>query len=320
MAPDDQQPTVVEPQTPEAPSQDDQEWEAAAQDYKAEAGLKPEEKKPNEDPKVPKDPETPATPGAEDNKSPEGEANPEEAVAAPAPQDTTIRDQRAVQREILEDQRVMKEDIRKEMFADLEKENQLVDSDGDPINKPEDLLGIVNPNTKEPFTLAEATAYLLQWRQSADAKINEAEKQIEQIADTQLSVKDQAENVLTKYGELLKEKPELGKALWDQYEATLEKNEESGIIIKAPVSLEKLADLALGPHQEALEARKAAQPATPAPVAPTAEELAEQAKQKDAEKKQTRSDRADIIGGGKTETMDEEEKEWAKVAKEHYES
>lgn len=315
MAPDDQQQAVVEPQAPEAPSQDDQEWEAAAQDFKAEAGLKPEEAKPNEDAKVPKDPETPATPGAEDNKPPEGEATLEEQAAEATPQDTTIRDQRAIQRELLEDQKAMRDDIRKEMFADLDKKNQLVDADGDPITKPEDLLAIINPNTKKPFTLTQATAYLLQWRQKTDDEINEAEKQIEQIAETQLSIKDQADNVLAKYSGLLKEKPELGKALWESYAETLEKNEDSGIIIRAPQSLEKFADIALKGHQEAFEARQAAAQAP----APTPEQVQQEEKQKEVIKKQTRSDREDIFSGGKTETMDEEEKEWAKVAKEHYE-
>jgi len=311
MAPDDQQ-VVAEPAvTPEVPSQDDQEWEQAAQDFKSEVGIK-EEAKPNEAPKVQEDSKTPAEGGAEAVTPPEGDLAPE-ATPEPTPQDTTVRDQRAIQREIIEDQKAMKEDIRNEMFKDAAP--QLLDKDGDPINAPEDLLKIINPNTGEPFTAQEATAYFLQWRMDADKKVEDVEKQIEQIADVQLSIKDQADNVLTKYGALLKEKPELGKMLWDTYAETLEKNEESGIITRAPQSLERFADIALSGHQEAFEARQAAAQ----PPAPTPEAVQQQEKQKEVVKKQTRSDREDIFSGGKTETMDAEEKEWAKAAKEHYE-
>lgn len=317
MTPTDQ-PVVAEPTvTPEAPSQDDQEWEQAAQDFKSEAGLKEEEKKPNEDPKVQKDPENPLAPGAEATTPPEGEPTAPEAAPQPTPQDTAVRDQRAIQRELLEDQKAMRDDIREKMFADLDTKNQLVDSDGDPITKPEDLLNIVNQNTGEAFTLAEATAYLLQWRQTRDSEIDAAEKTIEEVAEIQLSIKDQADNVLAKYSELLKDQPELGKELWESYAETLEKNEDTGIITKAPQSLERFADIALKGHQAAFEARKAA--ATATPLAPTAEEVQEDEKQKQVVKKQKRSDREDIVSGGKTETMDAEEKEWAKAAKELYE-
>lgn len=315
-------------QTPApAPATDttDQEWEQAGQDFISEhAPAKPEEKKaeqtPSEQKPAEKDGENEQKPaeGAEkttetqtdtdDKKSDEeqgaGDDSKKKDESAEPDDSAATREARATQREIEADQRAMQEDIRKEMFSDMPTE--LKDADGDPIRTVEDVQRLINPSTKKPFTKEEATAWLLTAQQHLEKEIGKTDKQIEQIAEVNITIRDEADNIRTKYKELLGEVPGLFKKVWGEYQKTLTTDEKSGIITKAPVSLEQFFDVALAPYAE------------------RAEELAKQdendsKKAQETRKNNDQSDRTDITSGGKSDTMDPEEKEWAEAGKKYYE-
>lgn len=311
---------------PEAPAADvelseEDEWAAASADFAQDKGIKAEEVKENPgdtDKPAATGPDGDAKPGDDPNKAakpadaPAADDAKKDTPAAPADQsDPTLRDQRTIQRELAEDQKSTREDIRKEMFGDVK--TQLEDADGDPINTIQDVQKLQNPNTGKPFTYEEAALYLLQAQNHLTKTIQDAEAQIEQIADVNLSLKDEADNVSSKYGAMLKAMPRLQKQLWSEYEKTLIKDEKSGIITKAPVSLERFYDVSLAGYIKLAEQMQA--------TADAQEQAGKQVAQAQStvQRVQTRSDRADIFGGGKTDTTDPEEAEWAKVAKQHYE-
>lgn len=246
--------------------------------------------------------ETPEQKAEREKKEAEDAKAAEEAKAKE--DDPTYRNQRAVQREIAADNRAMRDDIRKQMFS--ETSAQLEDADGDPIRTPQDVMKLMNPNTKKPFTEEEATVWLFQAQKHLEEQLVDTDKQIDQIADASIMVRDEADTIRTRYAELLKNIPELFKSVWTEYAKTLTTDEKTEIITKAPVSLEKFFDIALKPYAD------------------RAEELGKQdeedaKKNKKTERTNTQSDRSDIIPGGKSDTMDAEEKEWEEAAKVVYE-
>lgn len=316
---------------------DDKEWEQASADFKADAGLdpgKPVDTKPKDDATGKPDPAKPVE-GDEAAKKVEEEAaakkleeeranetpeqktareakEAEEAAAAAKPtaeQEAAraVRESRGIQRELAADEAAMKEDIRKEMFS--EAQTELTDADGDPIRTVADVMKLHNPNTKKNFTEEEATMWLLQAQKHLSEKLQEVEGKVQQIAEVNITLKDQSDNIRSRYGELLKSNPNgIREKLWDAFQKTLEKDPKTDIIIKAPVSLEDFYDTALAPY------------------AKLAERLEEEAEAEDKAKKdkdekergQTRSDRADVVAGASGDTRDAEEKEWDQAAKAYY--
>lgn len=314
--------TPTEPVAPATPAPDTStaEWENAAKDFAIDKGLQPSEPaKPTEpaEPAKPEEKPAEATPAVPDNETPEQKAEREKKEAEakpaeePAPRDEVASRARSAQREMAAERQALAEDIRKELFSDVK--NELLDSDGDPIRTVADVMKLVNPNTGKPFTSDEATMYLFEAQKHLDQTMASVEKQVEQIAETNLSLKDQSDNVLAKYGDLLKSMPGLRDQIWAEFSKTLEKDEKSGIITKAPVSLENFYDIALQPWakmSQKLEADEAANAAAEAEKAKQQEEI---------NQKKTQSDRGDIFSAGKSDTMDPEEKEWANAAKQYYE-
>lgn len=288
----------VEPVTP-AQTEDD-EWTGVAADFMMEKnGVKPVEEVKN-------------VPGSDENKTPEGAPKPGEdkvsddtkGAESVSSDNPAIREQRGIQRELAEDQKLTREEIRKEVFGDVPTE--LADADGDPIRTVADVQKLMNPNTNKPFTEDEATLYLLQAQNHLSQQIETTNKQVEQIADIQLSLKDQSDSIRAKYGELLKSMPELQKELWAEFEKTLERHPDTDIITKAPVSLERFYDTALRGYARSAELE-------------AANAKAQAQAKADVEKVQTRSDRQDIYGAGRSSTTDAEADEWAQAAKLVYE-
>lgn len=256
---------------------------------------------------------TTVDPGETDEQRTEREAKEaaDEAAAAEAgTPDTSAINARVAAREAAQQVEEYKADIRTKMFAEVPQ--VLQDADGDPIKSIDDVVKLINPRTKEPFTEEEAATWLLSAQQQFNQNLAGVEKQIEQIAEVQIDLKDQADLVTYEYGELLKAMPELATEVWDEYEKTLVKDEKSGIITKAPVSLSNFYKLALKPYVDLaakLEGDATAKTEADAAAAAKAAADAEAAKTK------KRQDRSDIYGGGKTDTMDDEEKEWGAAAK-----
>lgn len=220
---------------------------------------------------------------------------------------TTARDARVAARETAQATEQMKTDVRTKMFA--ETPTQLQDADGDPISTIGDVMKLINPRTGEAFTDEEAASWLALAQQQFDKNTAAVSKQIDDITNVNMAVKDEADAVNEKYGKFLTENTEIKDRLWAQYEKTLVKDEKSGIITKAPVSLEEFYDVALKSYMDA-------NAATEAKAADDAK-AAEAAKiEADKAKLQQRQSRSDIYGGGNTDTTDPEEKEWADAATE----
>lgn len=327
---------VVEPTAPAAtPSQDDQEWDQALASYKKDQGFdpgKPKAEEPKKDEQAKPEEKSEATSEAQtdskdqkpDEKSGSGDDSKKEGGGAEesgkpgeeepeaASPDNSVREARATQRKLAEEAKTVQQDLRKELFSDIP--DELQDADGDPIRTIEDVMQRQNPNTGKPFTEEEAAAWLLAAQQNLNQKKAEADKKVEQITDTLLSLKDQSENIKLKYGKLLEANPNgIRERVWNAFQKTLVRDKETNIIVDAPVSLEEFYEAALAPyvlmHQQMEKDAQAKE---------EADKKAEAAKQ-EAERAKDQSDRQDIYSGGKSETQDSEEKEWEQAAKRHYE-
>jgi hypothetical protein len=262
-------------------------------------------------------PTTTETTTVDPNETPEQKTEREKAAAdangtdkskddAQEEPDTSVRTARQTAREAAVELDSVAKDVREKMFADVPTE--LRDADGDPIGSVADVTKLINPQTGEAFTREEATEWLLSAQQEFNKKIAQVDKQVEQIAEVNVDLKDQSESVNYQYGELLKSMPELRDQLWTEYEKTLIIDPKSGLITGMPVSLERYYEFTLQPYvklAESLEAQESAK---------TAAEKAEA----EVKKTRTRADRSDIYGRGKVDDMDDDEKEWANAAQEYY--
>lgn len=234
--------------------------------------------------------------------------------------DFTGRDARVAQREYQQRVDSVKNDVRTKLFADVPK--TLVDGDGDPIREISDVMKLINPRTitaDEPqgrtFTEEEAGMWLLSAQQNFNKNMADLEKRIDQIAEVNVEVGEQADLIRYKYGELLKVLPDpenpkklYRDTLWEDYQNTLKTDPNTNTILEAPVSLERFYERALAPYakmaQEAEQNNSAGQPAQPAQPAPPAPDP-------NANRQQARTDRSDIFGGtNPNEGQSDDDKEW----------
>lgn len=307
----------------------DQDWSGVETDFLADKGVATEEKK-DDDAGKSDDTGKADDQGADDTAKKGDEVDPDKKSedakkdddskedaddknkSEEVQDDPTIRDQRAIQREIEADTQAMREDIRKEMFSDAPTE--LVDSDGDPIRTVEDVQKLINPNTQKPFTAEEATAYLFAAQKNLDKEIKEREQQIEKIADVNITIRDETDAIKVKFGDLLAKMPDLRKEIWADYKATLIIDKNTGLIVDAPVSLQRFFERALKPYADYAATLKADADAKAA-------EAATEAKQEQAaQRKRTQEDREDVHSAGTGKVTDKEEDGWANAAKDYYEN
>lgn len=240
-------------------------------------------------------------------------AGDDEAEVEPG-EDPSIRATRQTVREAAKQVEALATDIRAKMFAD--QPTELKDADGDPIKTIADVMKLTNPNTigseeypqGRGFTEEEAGQWLLAAQQQLNQNLAATDKQINQIANVNADMKDQAESINYQYGELLKSMPELRDQIWQQYEKTLVKDPDSDIITAMPVSLEDFYDMALQPYVKLAESLEAQEQAK----VEAEKQAAEQAK------KAKRIDRSEIFGHGDIQDMDDEEKEWSDAATSYY--
>lgn len=327
-----QAPTDVE-------AQEDKEWDQATNNFLEEKGVAPETSQdPKKDPENP-DPakpteqtdeekkaledaeakrladekeaelakdETPEQTEARHKKEADDKAA-EEAAAASDHQPDTSREIRATQREMAAEEKATKDDIREAMFSDTPTE--LLDQDGEPIRTIEDVMGHMNNVTGKPFTEEEAAAWLLRAQQSLNATREQNEKRIEEIAELNISLKEQADAMKAKYMPLLtamdKTRPDFSKNLLNEWKKTLKTDPQSGIIIEAPVSLEWFYSTNLAPYEHL------------ASEIETRESLEKKHKE-EIERLRNHSDRSDIYGGVPSDPIDEDEDEWNKAIKKQY--
>lgn len=306
VAPVVEAPVGAQEVTPTAEETDAQEWDAALD----EVLLNRDKDKDDEPAKSEEKPKTEEAPKVDPNETPEQKAAREEeaANASQGESNAGAREARITARETAQQIASIKSDVREQMFS--ESPTQLVDGEGDPINTIEDVMNLINPNTGEAFTQVEAGTWLLAAQQQFNKSKEAEDKQIEEIAELQLDLKDQADIINEKYGKILKENTDLRDEIWEAFQKTLVKDEKSGLIVKTTVPLETFYNLALKGYAQA--------PA--APVVDEAAQAAEAAKaaaEAEKQRAQNRADRGDIYGGGKPDAgLTQDEKEWADAANE----
>lgn len=311
-------PPATEPTADEVEAQ---EWDDAADEIfpgikakrEQEEGKKPNEPaKPAEEPKAPeapKEPDAPAKP-AEDGAEPD-EADDEENEGEEPEFDTARADARRAERAERAEFDAVKADVKKQLYPNLP--TTLADADGDPINGIEDVMKLINPRTNEPFTEEEAGMWLLSAQQQFNQRIELVNKEVERIADIYVQLQDETRSITYRYGALLKEMPDLATRLWTRYQNTLVKDEKSGIILSAPVSLEEYYETALEPYAKLGRDAEAQQNAE-AEAKAKAEAEAKAQQEAEDKKKRERQDRSDIYGGGsKDDPSDPDDKEWGEA-------
>ena len=236
----------------------------------------------------------------------EGEGDGSEVPQA----DAAARDARTIAQQNAQYQQTFRDSVREQMFSKVPQTMQ--DADGDPISSVEDVMRLVNPETGQAFTREEAAQWLPQAQAQFERQTAAIEQRIAEIADVNIAVKDQADYINEKYGEVLKADPALRARLWQQYSKTLEVDKDSATITKAPVSLRDFYEVALQPYAQQNQATQQPQ------GQPQAQPQGQQSPQEDPNKKRqaTRSDRSDIFGGSQTDTRDDDDKEWDQAATE----
>jgi hypothetical protein len=310
----------------EQPTQDDAEWGRAFDEFSANKGLNPaipvDDKKGGADANSNNAAGTDAAnkpaddAGGDADAAKAGQGDDDATKQQPgAEEDTnaTIRETRQIQRELEEDRKQTIQDVREKLYPDLKM--QLTDMDGDPLEKPEDVMKLRNPNTNKAFTREEATQYLLEAQQYLAKQNDEAQSRIEQIAEVNINIKDEASAVRARWGKFLTDpkNADLAKETWADYQATLKTDPNTGIILEAPVSMERFYNRTLAGYAAQAET---SQNATQQTQAAEQARLAAEAK---AARLQNREDRGDITSNGRTQLDDPEDKEWSNAFKQHYE-
>lgn len=256
---------------------------------------------------------------ADDTKAAEDAKAAEEAAKAKEPTDVqrTVQETLKAERDAKTFEAAVKNDIREGLFADVQTELQ--DKDGNPIKTIEDVMQLENPSTGTNFTEEEAGLILLKAQQNLNRSLADMDKQIETIAQTHLDLKDEADRVETKYGRLLRALPEVADQVWAAYEKTLIKDEKSGIITKAPLSLAEFYDTALAGQVKLVEVfqQKVANEAKAEQEAAAKKEADEAAAKKEADKK-ARDERGDIKGIIDNDDDDDADDGWGKALKNYY--
>jgi hypothetical protein len=151
--------------------------------------------------------------------------------------------------------------------------------------------------------------------------IADMNNRVNEIAANAMTMKEQSGQIEWEYGELLRAMPDMAKELWDEYSKTFVTDKKTGIVLKTPVSMESWYRRALEPYallgrqleegnggQPQGQPQGQAQPQAPAtPPAPDPQAAQQQ-------RMQRRQDRSDIYGGGKVDTLTDEQKEWGAAA------
>jgi hypothetical protein len=185
-------------------------------------------------------------------------------------------------------------------------DRQLRDSDGDPITGIDDLTNLINPKTGDLFTEEEAGTWLLSAQQKLNQDIETVEKFIENVAEVNANITENAQRVAAKYGDILSADDKLRERLIQAYDKTLVKDPKTGVTLNAPVDVMEFFDIAL----ESKLADKI-----------VADQAAAEKAKADAAKaaKDGQSDRGDLKPSGKGDNIDPADKEWAQAYKEYEE-
>jgi len=257
-----------------------------------------------------------------------GEAKPGEAGTEPETKtqqpatdpDAEDRARRRVQLDIEADRKELANDIREKMFSEVPQ--KLLDAEGREIRVPQDVTQYKNPATGQNFTLEEGTRWLQLAQMNLEDKSKQAQSEIDKIVDVNITIKEEAQEVLEKFGPLLQANPKLRKEVWEDYRNTLDISADGEVITGAKLSMKNFYNRVLTPYlAEAIRRQKTTQEQAQANADEQARK-AELAKKATEQKAQSQSDREDVFSTRTKghEGMDPEEKEWADVGKEYFES
>jgi len=250
--------------------------------------------------------------GAGEEEAPADEESDEEGVSPQA----TARDTRVAQREAAAHVEAIRNDVRTRMFKDAP--DTWRDADGDEIRSAEDIMKLINPRTNQQFDdPLEAQLFFNEGMRQFKENQAALTAEVDRISNIQAQLGDDADSIREEYGELFKTIPGLQQRLWQQWVkgATVDK---SGIItnVTQPLgefyraALEPIAELARKAEQEQASAGQGAGDGTQ----PNGQETQVQ----QPNRQQRRADRSDIFGGGNTDQMSDEEKEWDAAAKAYF--
>lgn len=181
-------------------------------------------------------------------------------------------------------------------------DRQLRDKDGDPIKSIEDVMDRVNPRTGENFTEEEAGRWLLQEQQALNKQIEELETSAQRVAEVNVNLKNDANRVVDKYGDILTKYPSLADKAKALYERTLRRDAKTGVTLEAPIDLLDFYDTFLEPYVTGVVQSP--------PPPPPAEEPPKPPKDP--------NDRADLPTTNGNDNLSKEDREWAEIAKEYH--
>lgn len=293
-------------------SSDDKEWEEALNTFSTDAGV---------DVKKDGDEQKPATevngdPKPEDEKKDElddDKKNEDDSENETEEQPTSskiVREQRSIQRTIQAERDDIRNDIAEKLSSDVS--DDILDSEGKPIKTIEEVMSYRNPKTNEAFTEEEAAQWLLDSQRVKNEQKAAREALIDAAAETNISLKDQADTINEEFGDLLRALPNLRAEIWDAFLKTLERDEASDIIIKAPVSMEQFYRVSLRGYVELAKKLKAEHENT------NNTDVTNPTQTNPAPVKTDRSDRDDIVSRGQSDTRSDEDKEWSDVMNNYY--
>lgn len=222
---------------------------------------------------------------------------------------------RAATREYQAQVEVVKSDVREKLFPEISQ--TLTDKNGDAITGIDDVMKYDNPRTGEPFTEEEAGMWFLSANQQLKDQLAVIDTQISQIADVHLNLKDEADAIKAEFGKYLDAHPEERDELWADFESTLVKDPESGLILRSPLSLEKFYRRNLKHANTATPQTTTAETTTASTTVTETTTVDPKIAEEDAKKKraQKRADRSDIYSGGQKEVEDPEDAEWEAASK-----
>lgn len=248
--------------------------ETPAEDKSAEETPKEEKKedepaKPTEEPKTPEAPEKPEEKPAEDVKP-----------AEPS-QPLTKDDVRTVISDLRHEERTSVREIEDTTKDVLEKyypkglSNVLIDeASGKELKTPQDVVDA----SGDSMSIEEASQWLMNEQYKLDKQVTEIKDQARGIAETTLKFENDGKAILERYDPLFKAYPQIQKKAFDSYMKLVERDDEKGVILKAP-DMQEYYDTLLEPYRLAFEHSKqqsATQPIEedkkPEPPKPSAED------------------------------------------------
>lgn len=150
---------------------------------------------------------------------------------------------------VTSERQTLRDEVRNALYPNGVTPEPLLDSEGKQINGVSDIAGkLVNPETNDVFTWEEAKDWFDKKQTEQKDWINTVEQNIDALAETTQLLHEGEKEVMHKYGELLKKLPDVAKEAFDGYKSTLEIDKNTGVVLKAPISVTQYYDMVMRPY------------------------------------------------------------------------